>query len=455
MKLAALLPALFALLVLAPQDDAAKQLKSKDPLERIAAIDALRAEGGDKAAKAIAKLLDDSDWEVCERAAQALGAMGQAGVADDLVEAALEGPVARVRRAAAIALAAVDPDEGSKALAKRARSKTLLTACEALAIVAPHATAPSAPAALEKQFKEKDRRLHAAVARTLVGVSRGDRAQVLEELLGSSSLVVRAAALDEARDDPRGRGFVDVTGEADHEVVGDDLALPQLECAGTIDALDRRLRPERAATVRVTGATHPVEPTRRERAVVVADLVEHLRGLAEEARVLLLGELRLREDIGREIDHRVEVAREREARHADPVARDADVERRAETVEDFIELGAIATARSSTCEQRGVAMQPLGTLRIRTRAAADRDFEPHQRCVVGRLVDDFHAASSSLSSSSSSPSASSSASGSAITIVRRSGRRYVRTTRATSSAVICASRSASVLTLRKSPSAIS
>ena len=50
------------------------------------------------------------------------------------------------------------------------------------------------------------------------------------------------------------------------------------------------------------GLAQPVEPARRERAVVVADLVEHLRRLAQQARVLVVVEPRLGEDVGGEID---------------------------------------------------------------------------------------------------------------------------------------------------------
>ena len=59
--------------------------------------------------------------------------------------------------------------------------------------------------------------------------------------------------------------------------------------ARALDPLERRLGAERRAAVRMARAAQPVEPARRERAVVVADLVEDLRRLAQEARVLVLG----------------------------------------------------------------------------------------------------------------------------------------------------------------------
>ena len=85
--------------VLALQDQPAKQIKSKDPLERLAAVEGLRAQGDKKAVQLLSKALGDDDWEVAERAAAALGELGAVKAADDLVELALEAPVARLRRA--------------------------------------------------------------------------------------------------------------------------------------------------------------------------------------------------------------------------------------------------------------------------------------------------------------------------------------------------------------------
>ncbi len=132
----------------------------------------------------------------------------------------------------------------------------------------------------------------------------------------------------------------------------------------------------------MAGRAAIVEPAGRERAVVVADLVEHLRGLAQQPLVLVLIEARLREDLGGEVDERVEVAGQREPRQHDRVAADRDLERRAEAVEGVVEGGAVAGAGAAPREQRRVAVQALGPDRITRGAAVDRDVDPHQRRVA-------------------------------------------------------------------------
>ena len=168
--------------------------------------------------------------------------------------------------------------------------------------------------------------------------------------------------------------------------------------------------------------------------------------------MLLLVELRVREDIGGEVDDGIEVARQREARQRYRIAGHADLDGGAEGVERLVELRAITATGTTAREQGGVTVQAFDPERVSARPAADRDVKPDQRG-IGRGLDDDNRTAHAASSSSASLSAP--ASGSAITIVRRSGRRYAFTTRATSSAVTCARRSARWVTLRKSPSAIS
>ena len=199
----------------------------------------------------------------------------------------------------------------------------------------------------------------------------------------------------------------------------------------------------------MTGAAQPVEPTGRECRVVVADLVEYLRGLAQEAQMLVFIEPRLGEHRCGEIDDRVEVTRERESGDRERVARQRDLEGGAERIERLVELGALLRASTAAGEQGGVTVQALDADRIGGRAAANRDFEPHERRIGRRLDDRSHESPSSSSSSSSS------SSGSATTIVRCAGTKYVRTARATSAAVTAVSRSAIVDSRRKSPSAVS
>src|SRR5262249_17360412 len=57
----------------------------------------------------------------------------------------------------------------------------------------------------------------------------------------------RRDATDQPIDDAVGRLLVDVAGEADHEVVRDDLLLPQSDRGLTLDLLERRFGAERGA----------------------------------------------------------------------------------------------------------------------------------------------------------------------------------------------------------------
>jgi hypothetical protein len=107
-------------------------------------------------------------------------------------------------------------------------------------------------------------------------------------------------ALGQRRREPRGAGLADVAGDADHQVVDRDLAPPQRGGGGAIEGGQRRLGAERGARVRVTRADLAIEPSGRQRGVVVADLVEELRALAAQPGVLVLGEAGGGQDVGEE-----------------------------------------------------------------------------------------------------------------------------------------------------------
>src|SRR3954462_5553493 len=66
--------------------------------------------------------------------------------------------------------------------------------------------------------------------------------------------------LDETLHQPLGRLLVDVTGEPDHEVAGNDLASPDIDRALALDLRKRGVRTERGAAVGMTGAAQPVKP---------------------------------------------------------------------------------------------------------------------------------------------------------------------------------------------------
>ena len=200
-------------------------------------------------------------------------------------------------------------------------------------------------------------------------------------------------------------------------------------------------------------AAQPIEPARRECTVVVADLVEHLRCFAQEARVLVFVEARLGQ-------HRR--PRDRRPRRGAVSATSPEIASESRDSETSSAAPSESSVSSSSARcfepaprrarSAGVTMQPFDADRIGGGAAANRDLEPHERRVGRRLDDRLHESPSSTSPSSLSASSSS---GSAITIVRCAGTKYVRTARATSAAVTAVSRSAIVDSRRKSPSAVS
>src|SRR5687768_7077273 len=77
--------------------DVAKDLKAKDVKKRLAAVATLRKDGGPEAAALLLEALEDRDWEVVERAAEALGERGGPESVKKLADVAVEGRVRRVR----------------------------------------------------------------------------------------------------------------------------------------------------------------------------------------------------------------------------------------------------------------------------------------------------------------------------------------------------------------------
>jgi len=134
-----LLPASLLVAVLLGTDDLAKKLKDDDAKVRLDAIAEVVAQRPEDALKLLEKALDDEDWEVVERAAAALGELGDADAADELVDLALDAPIARVRRAAARSLAGFDAEDtvedAAEDLAKKTKGKEALGALQALAFL--------------------------------------------------------------------------------------------------------------------------------------------------------------------------------------------------------------------------------------------------------------------------------------------------------------------------------
>jgi HEAT repeat protein len=202
-RLALALAAALAALPAAPQGDLARELRSKDPLARVAAL-ALVQPGDAAAAKLAVAALSDKDWEVVEVAAAALGRLRERGALAPLAKLAIEAPLQRQRRAAALALAQIDAAAAAEALLERAKGKGELAALQAFAIVAPSLQAAIDAKPLERALKHKEPQVRAAAAAGLAALPRSSGGPPLAELLADADARVRCAALagSEARADP-------------------------------------------------------------------------------------------------------------------------------------------------------------------------------------------------------------------------------------------------------------
>ena len=183
--------------------DGAALMRSREVGDRLQAIELLRTGDHPKAERLLTGALKDRDWEVVERAAYALGEVGSPKAIGALVKVMLEGPAGRVRRAAALAAAALDADDALGDVAKKIGGRSGARALEAFTLLAPAASEPRSPRSLTKLLREKDGRTRVRAARARVAASREERASVLAELLDSEHVAVRAAALESAAGDPR------------------------------------------------------------------------------------------------------------------------------------------------------------------------------------------------------------------------------------------------------------
>lgn len=150
-----ILAAALLLALLLGTDDLKVRLASKDPLVRIAAAKDAAKSPSDGAAKLLAKALADDDHEVALEAALALGAIGDPAANKALMDLALEGPVALVRRAACEALAKLAPADAAEKFAKAARGKSEARALEALAYLGEAVAALGAEIAFEVEDLEE------------------------------------------------------------------------------------------------------------------------------------------------------------------------------------------------------------------------------------------------------------------------------------------------------------
>ncbi|MCC6782626.1 MAG: HEAT repeat domain-containing protein, partial [Planctomycetes bacterium] len=214
--------AVLAALAVARGQDPAKDLRHKDPVTRLAAVEVLRSADRPDAEKLLVGALDDRDWEVQERAALALArrpaanTQKLANAQKALIALALDGELVRIRRAAAEALRVVDPVRAAPALLKAAKPKTFVRAHEALAIVARDHPGLVDDERLRKALAGEEPLAREAAAAAWLACAT-DRAAALRSLLESPSIALRCVALEGVLAGPR---------EADGEVLGGLLAGP-------------------------------------------------------------------------------------------------------------------------------------------------------------------------------------------------------------------------------------
>ena len=184
-------------------DDVAAQLRSSKIDERLGAVETLRKNGAKDAESLLRGALKDADWEVVERAAAALGERGTAASAEALVKVALDGPVRRLRIAAARSTAKLDPAAAVAAFAKAAKTSgpPEVRAVDALASSVDF-LGEAARAPLAAMLATENVAARAAGAAGLHAFASDERIKRLKACLEDAHSEVATAALDSTRDHP-------------------------------------------------------------------------------------------------------------------------------------------------------------------------------------------------------------------------------------------------------------
>jgi len=191
--------------------DPAELLKSKDVVDRLEAVQALKQNGGEDAEKLLIDALKDKDWEVAEWAAEGLGEQGGEDSVKPLVAVALKGQVRRMRLAAARSLAKVGITEAAAQLHKKTGAKNEelgIAASDALAVLAitdgerPEEAMEFIRKGVERALQTGEPAVRVAAARGLPAFRPADAAALLTKLLYDDNIGVAAAALDGVRARP-------------------------------------------------------------------------------------------------------------------------------------------------------------------------------------------------------------------------------------------------------------
>jgi len=185
-----MLAALLTLLVAAPTP--AELLESKDVKERLKAVSVLHEKGGEGAEALLLSALQDNDWEVVHRAADALGKRGGPDSVSALVDLSIKGPVRRIRLAAAQSLKQVGAEQGAELIANRMKGPSLFPAAEALAVLG-HTGGSKL---LVRMLKQKDVARRVAAVRALGAERNPEHIEIWRKLLKGDTILVQAAVLD-------------------------------------------------------------------------------------------------------------------------------------------------------------------------------------------------------------------------------------------------------------------
>jgi HEAT repeat protein len=196
----ALLP-LLVLLQAATPVDPAKDLNASDPNVRLAAVKLVAEQGHAEAEKLMLGALDDDDWEVATIAATELGELGAKKALAPLLEAALQGPVRGLRRAAGEALARIDAPEAYEKLVKKLAGDEAARACAAIEALAPALAGLDGTLKtkeLEKLLGERDAGGRRVAARALLALAVAQRPAKLAQFLKDDDVALRAAVIEVA-----------------------------------------------------------------------------------------------------------------------------------------------------------------------------------------------------------------------------------------------------------------
>lgn len=220
---ALLIAAVSAHALAAAQGDPAKDLKSKDAEVRLSAVDALASGTHDKAEKLLVSALKDKDWEVVERAADALAGIGGKASVSPLTKVALGGPAHRVRMAAARTLARIDAEAAYKGLSKKVSGDGAESACDAVALLGPELLEPVSVKSFAKALKSDEDRVRRAAARAVAAVPSKKRREKVDGFLASEHLGVVAGALEGIALRRDATDLTPVMAVLDRERLGDTL----------------------------------------------------------------------------------------------------------------------------------------------------------------------------------------------------------------------------------------